>query len=175
VPSSFVRVPLLPRPLEQKTSSHPGTFALLEVLEMATPLSDIRSRAPTELPTNVPIVLRFAGVRVHDLTSAEDVEISTRVDLTRYADVEFTFTDRVTGTPKTARGIALHVIEEDGVPVDRFWNLVSKRAIERLKGELATGAYLAYRYRVTAVGEAPKRDYTIERLEPIAPAGSPSS
>jgi hypothetical protein len=142
---------------------------------MATPLSDIRSRAPTELPTNVPIVLRFAGVRVHDLTSGTELELAAAVDLARYGDVEFFFTDRVSGVQRSARGIALHVVEEDGVPVDRFWNVISKRAIERLKGELATGAYLAYRYRVTAVGEAPKRDYTIERLEPIAPAASPSS
>ena len=130
---------------------------------MSTPLSDVRSREPTVIPSDLPIRVRFSGVRVFDPILGREVEVAGPVDLTRYHDVPFDFTNARTGLADVARGIALHVIEEDGVAVDRYWNLISKRAIERLKPDLASGAYLHAAYVILASGSGPKKTYDVTR------------
>jgi len=76
----------------------------------------------------------------------------------------FKFTDPVTGQQKERDGIPLLVIEEDGQLVEKYWNLISRRAQQQLTGDLETGNYLKTRYEVTGVGAPPTTQYTFRRL-----------
>jgi len=136
---------------------------------LAAPLAELRSREVTELPEGVPKILRFGGVVVTDLATRQEVQLSGPVDLTRYGARTMLFTDRATGYERAAPGITFLVIEEDGQAVSKPLNVVSKRLIEALHGDLASGMYLKTRYTILGTEPPPRTRYTITR-EPIPPA-----
>jgi len=136
---------------------------------MSTPLRDLVNREVTELPEGVAKTLRFAGVLVTEIATGREVELSGPVDLSRYGSVTMTFTDRASGFEKSVQGITFLVIEEDGAPVRKPLNVVSRRLIDALRGDLATGTYTTTRYTIMASEAAPKTKYSVTR-EPIPPA-----
>ena len=86
------------------------------------------------------------------------------VDLQRYHTLMFSFTEPGTGLPKERSGFSLLVIEEDGQLVEKFWNLIARRAQQQLTADLETGNYLKTKYEVTGVGAPPTTQYQIRRL-----------
>jgi hypothetical protein len=64
------------------------------------------------------------------------------------------------------KGYSLHVVEEDGAAVDKFWNLVAVKARQQLRADLQTGAYEKTLYVVTQQGVAPELTYGISRTPP---------
>lgn len=133
---------------------------------MSIKLRDVRSREPTELPDGVERILRFGGVVVRHLASGREVKLHGKVNLDEYGTIDMTFTSPTTARLTTVQGISFQVIEEDGVKVDKPLNVISKRLLEQLMPDLEDGSYLKQRYRITAIGKAPKRRYQVVR-EPI--------
>jgi len=136
---------------------------------MAIPISGLVSKEVTALPEGIEKTLRFGGVIVTDMNTKLEVELHGPVDLTRYGSRTMMFTDPATGLPKAAPGITFLVIREDGQVVNRPLNIISKRLIESLHGDLATGSYLKTQYKIIATGPAPSTRYAITR-EAIPPA-----
>lgn len=139
------------------------------VRELTTALKDLVNREVTELPDGVAKRLRFVGVLVTEISTGREVELSGPVELSRYGSVTMTFTDRASGFEKSVQGITFIVIEEDGSPVRKPLNVVSRRLIDALRGDLASGAYTSTRYTIMASEPAPKTKYSVTR-EPIPPA-----
>ena len=131
---------------------------------MTQPLGELRSREVFDLPDGVTKTIRFGGVRALDSQTGEIVFLMGPVDLQRYHTTMFKFTDPNTGLEKERDGIPLLVIEEDGQLVEKFWNLISRRAQQQLTGDLETGNYLKTKYEVTGVGAPPTTQYQIRRL-----------
>ncbi len=133
---------------------------------MTQPLGELRSREVFNLPDGVTKRIRFGGVRALDSQTGEVVFLMGPVDLARYHTTMFSFTDPVTGQQKERDGIPLLVIMEDGVQVEKYWNLISRRAQQQLTGDLETGNYLNTDYEVTGVGAPPTTQYTFHRVQP---------
>jgi len=85
------------------------------------------------------------------------------VDLKQFHTYPFPYTNPTTGEQKTAYGLSLRVVQEDGVPVDKPLNVISNRLIEQISMDLANGAYLGQDYAITASGPPPKTTYQVER------------
>jgi len=127
-------------------------------------LREFISREPVEFPMNVEKTVRVGAVVAKNLETGELEKIKGPVDLDRYGPFPMELTSRATGLKITTSGIRLIVVEEDGEPVRKPWNIVSRRLFSQLMGDLETGNYLRYRYAVTAIGEPPRRRYQVRRV-----------
>ncbi len=99
-----------------------------------------------------------------DSTTGQIVFLQGPVDLVRYHGLKFSGVSVNTGLPWQNDGLSLLVIREDGQPIEMFWNLVAKRAIGQLHGDLESGEYLKIDYEVTGVGAPPDTKYQIKRI-----------
>jgi len=127
-------------------------------------LRDLVSREVVELPEGVEKVLVFSGVQIRELATGREVTLREEVNLDLYGPVTMRFTSPATGLETSRPGIRFLVVEEDGEEVpEKPLNVISVRLLERLKPDLESGAYLRYRYRITAVGAAPKTQYQVVR------------
>ena len=133
---------------------------------MSIPLKDLVSKEVVELPEGVTKSLVFEGVQVMHLDSNQAVEIQGPVDLSAHGALLMQFTSPVTGETLTRPGVTLIVKEEDGLPVRKPLNIISKRLIAQLAPDLADGSYLKQRYRILATDLPPKTRYSVTR-EPL--------
>lgn len=108
--------------------------------------------------------IRFGGVRVMELSTGQEVFLTGPVDMAKYGTLTFSGVNTTSGQPWTNDGIALLVTEEDGNVAEKFWQLVAKKAITQLRGDLETGSYLRTLYEVTGSGPAPKTTYQFRRI-----------
>ncbi len=131
---------------------------------MTTPLGELRSREVFNLPDGVTKRIHFGGVRVIDSTTGQIVFLQGPVDLVKYHGLKFSGINPRTGLMWENDGLSLLVIREAGNPIEMFWNLVSKRAIGNLHGDLESGEYLKIDYEVTGVGAPPDTKYQIKRI-----------
>src|SRR5712691_7429148 len=109
---------------------------------MSQPLGELRSREVFNLPDNTTKKVRFGGVKVIDTTTGQIVFIMGPVDMVRYHTFVFRGVNPRTGLPFERDGPALLVVQEDGEKVEKFWNLISRRAQQQLLPDLESGEYL---------------------------------
>jgi hypothetical protein len=131
---------------------------------MSTPLGEVRSREVFDLPDGETHKIRFGGVRVQELSTGQQVFLTGPVDMRLYGTIMHGGVNTTTGQPWENDGISLLVTEEDGQVVEKFWNLVAKKAITNLRGDLESGSYLRTLYEVTGSGPAPKTTYQFRRI-----------
>jgi len=98
-----------------------------------------------------------------ELASGNPVFVTGPVDLHKYGDLMFTFISPRTGQSQTRPGVTLHVSEEDGKAVNKPLNIISKRLLEQLIPDLASGVYLTTLYAITASGPPPNTTYEVVR------------
>jgi hypothetical protein len=130
---------------------------------MTIALKDLISREVAEMPEGVTKSFVFEGAQVIHLDSMQVVEIRGPVDLSAHGALLMAFTSPVTGETLTRPGITLIVCEEDGQPVHKPLNIISKRLIAQLAPDLADGSYLKQRYTILATDAPPKTRYSITR------------
>jgi len=129
---------------------------------MAVPLQDLADRSPADLPVGKWVQIRIAGVRVSHPRTGEEVELGGPVDWSAWDSCTFQLTDPATGTSKVVPGLCLHIIELDGVEVDRRLNVVAKRLIAGLRPYLESGEYRRLRFMIRKNGEPPRSTYSID-------------
>ena len=126
-------------------------------------LRDFSSKEVCALPQDEEVLLRFDAVVVLDRSRGELVKLKGPVDLDQYGTFPMQLTNPRTGFPMEAQGVRLMVCEENGTIVSKPLNVVSKRLIGQLHGDLESGEILRTRYAITAIGAAPKTQYQIRR------------
>ena len=99
-----------------------------------------------------------------EAATGQEVFLKGPVDVMRYKSIMFKGVSSTTGQPWENDGIALLVTEEDGLVTEKFWQLVAKKAITQLRGDLESGSYLRTLYEVTGSGPAPKTTYQFRRI-----------
>lgn len=80
--------------------------------------------------------------------------------------VTIPFTDPETDERREGRGIVAHVIEEDGSPVDKPWNILAKHVIQTLRPTLEDGSFMRRVYIVTKEGTGRTAKYGIKVSPP---------
>jgi hypothetical protein len=133
---------------------------------MSVKIGALKSAEVVETPEGVEKKLVFEGALVTDITTGQEIEVRGPVNLEKHGSRPMTFTHAATGEEVTAQGVTLMVKEEDGVAVHKPLNILSKRLIGALHGDLESGQYLKYRYHITAIDKPPKTKYTVTR-EPL--------
>lgn len=93
---------------------------------------------------------------------------SLRVANWRFA-TDIPFTDPVTGESRRAMGVILDISEEDGVKVNKPWNLIARNAIQDLRPTLDDGSFRERLYTVTKSGAGRTARYTVQ----VGPAVQP--
>ena len=131
---------------------------------MAIPLSGLTNNEVVPLPEGVEKILVFGGAVVVDVGTQKEITVTGPLDLNKHGARAMSFTHPVTGAQITRPGVTLLVKEEDGKPVNKPLNILSKRLIAQISADLANGDYLKYRYHITAVGAAPTTHYTVNRV-----------
>ena len=126
-------------------------------------LRDFSSKEVCALPPDEEVVLRFDAVVVLDRSRGELVKLRGPVDLDQYGTFPMTMKNPRTGFDMEVPGVRLMVSEENGIKVSKPLNVVSKRLIGQLHGDMESGEILRNRYAITAIGAAPKTQYQIRR------------
>lgn len=126
-------------------------------------LRDFSSKEVCALPPDEEVVLRFDAVVVLDRSRGELVKLKGPVDLDQYGTFPMKMKNPRTGFDMEAPGVRLMVSEENGIKVSKPLNIVSKRLIGQLHGDLESGKILNTRYAITTIGAAPKTQYQIRR------------
>jgi hypothetical protein len=129
-------------------------------------LSEDKSREVVNFLQGIPKRLRFDGVTVMDCATEAAVFLTGPVDLVKWCLLKFSGTKPDGSGSWQRTGYALHTVLEDGVTVDKAWNLVAVKARQQLRADLETGSYLVFEYKVTQQGFAPELTYSIERTPP---------
>ena len=133
---------------------------------MSTPLSELRSREVFDPKSGTTYRVRFGGIRVMQLTAGREIFLVSKLNLKEYGTIMFSGVNERTGQAWRRDGFALKVVEVDGAPVDKDWNLVSRRGQQRLLPFLESGEYLEGVFEVTPVGEDVDTTYQIRRIPP---------
>ena len=127
-------------------------------------LRDMVSREVVELPEGEEKLLAFGSIEVNDMARGELVRLTGPVDLDHYGAFPMELTNPRTGLKARVDGVRFWVTEEDGVKVDKPLNVVSRRLIGQLHGDLESGAIFSQRYAITSLGTPPKTVYQVRRL-----------
>jgi hypothetical protein len=100
------------------------------------------------------------------LTPREPVVIKDgvpkQIKITSYRFGELTLTDAATGQSKTVPGLILSVNAEDGAPVNKDLNIVSKRLAAKLRPYLERQVSWEQTFTITAQGTGLETDYSLE-------------
>ena len=131
-------------------------------------LREMVSREIVELPDGEEKLLVFYAVEANDLALGQLVRLTGPVDLDRYGAFPMELTNPRTGLKARVDGVRFWVSEENGLKVDKPLNVVSKRLIGQLHGDLASGEIFRTRYAITSVGAPPRTDYQVRRI-PMSP------
>jgi len=129
-------------------------------------LSEDKSREPVNFVQGVRKRLRFDGITVTVCETGERVFLTGAVDLNAWCLFDQSGLKPDGSGTWTRKGYSLHAIEEDGVAVDKNWNVVAVKARQQLRADLETGSYVVFEYGVTQQGVAPELNYSIERIPP---------
>ena len=126
-------------------------------------LREMVSREIVELPDGEEKQLVFYAVEANDLALGQLVRLTGPVDLDRYGAFPMELTNPRTGLKVRIDGVRLWVREENGHVVDKPLNVVSKRLIGQLHGDLESGEIFRTRYAITGVGAPPRTEYQVKR------------
>ena len=127
-------------------------------------LREMVSREIVELPDGEEKLLAFSSVEVNALASGELVRLTGPVNLDQYGSFPMELTNPRTGLLARVPGIRFWVREENGLSCDKPLNVVSKRLIGQLHGDLESGEIFRQKYAITAVGSAPHTTYQVRRM-----------
>lgn len=130
---------------------------------MAMSLRDFVSKEICELTIGIVKILAFSGVEVRNLDTDEVIRIEGPISLDRFGTFPMKLTNPRTRMKVEVPGVRMWVDEEDGEKVEKPLNVVSKRLIGQLHGDLESGAYMNTRYQILAIEPPPKTRYQIRR------------
>ena len=74
------------------------------------------------------------------------------------------FTEPKSGFDMHTKGLILRTTEVDGKEARRFWRMIQKRAISRIRPEVESRAILKHAYKIHRPGEGPAHELEIVTL-----------